>query len=114
MLVATYVTFGLAVLCGAYLVAVAGPQLIAVGAASILAGVLYTGGPRPYGYEGLGELFEALAPYIAENGSDVHIPLLLAAAFEISFSLATVLSAAADIAPAKNSHSTMPETAKGA
>ncbi|HWX88427.1 MAG TPA: 1,4-dihydroxy-2-naphthoate polyprenyltransferase [Solirubrobacteraceae bacterium] len=57
VLLATYVTFGLAVLCGAYLVAVAGWELIAVGAASILAGVLYTGGPRPYGYEGLGELF---------------------------------------------------------
>lgn len=57
VLLATYVTFGLAVLCGAYLVAVAGPELIAVGAASILAGVLYTGGPRPYGYEGLGEVF---------------------------------------------------------
>ena len=57
VLVATYVTFGLAVACGAYLVAVAGPELLAVGAASILAGVLYTGGPRPYGYEGLGELF---------------------------------------------------------
>jgi 1,4-dihydroxy-2-naphthoate polyprenyltransferase len=57
VLVATYATFGLAVLCGAYLVAVAGPELIAVGAASILAGVLYTGGPRPYGYEGLGEVF---------------------------------------------------------
>ncbi len=57
VLLATWVTFGLAVLCGAYLVAVAGPELIAVGAASILAGILYTGGPRPYGYEGLGELF---------------------------------------------------------
>jgi 1,4-dihydroxy-2-naphthoate polyprenyltransferase len=57
VLLATYVTFGLAVGCGAYLVAVAGPELLAVGAASILAGVLYTGGPRPYGYEGLGELF---------------------------------------------------------
>jgi len=57
VLLATWVTFGLAVLCGLYLVAVAGPELIAVGAASILAGVLYTGGPRPYGYEGLGELF---------------------------------------------------------
>jgi 1,4-dihydroxy-2-naphthoate octaprenyltransferase len=57
VLFATYVTFGLAVLCGVYLVAVAGWELIAVGGASILAGVLYTGGPRPYGYEGLGELF---------------------------------------------------------
>src|SRR6266516_796241 len=57
VLLATYVTFGLAVACWAYLVAVAGPELLAVGAASILAGVLYTGGPRPYGYEGLGELF---------------------------------------------------------
>jgi 1,4-dihydroxy-2-naphthoate octaprenyltransferase len=57
VLLATWVTFGLAVLCGVYLVAVAGWELIAVGAASILAGVLYTGGPRPYGYEGLGELF---------------------------------------------------------
>jgi 1,4-dihydroxy-2-naphthoate octaprenyltransferase len=57
VLIATYATFGLAVLCGIYLVAVAGWELLAVGAASILAGVLYTGGPRPYGYEGLGEVF---------------------------------------------------------
>ena len=57
VLVATWATFGLAVLVGLYLVAVAGWELLIVGAASILAGVLYTGGPRPYGYEGLGELF---------------------------------------------------------
>ncbi len=57
VLIATYVSFGLAVLFGIYLVAVAGWELLLVGAASILAGVAYTGGPRPYGYEGLGEVF---------------------------------------------------------
>jgi 1,4-dihydroxy-2-naphthoate octaprenyltransferase len=57
VLVATYVSFGVAVLAGIYLIAVAGWQLLIVGGASILAGVLYTGGPRPYGYEGLGEVF---------------------------------------------------------
>jgi 1,4-dihydroxy-2-naphthoate octaprenyltransferase len=57
VLIGTYVAFGLAVLAGVYLIAIAGWQLLLVGAASILAGVLYTGGPRPYGYEGLGEIF---------------------------------------------------------
>ena len=57
VLVGTYAAFGIAVLAGAYLAAVAGWQLLVVGTASIVAGVLYTGGPRPYGYEGLGELF---------------------------------------------------------
>ncbi|HEX8074099.1 MAG TPA: 1,4-dihydroxy-2-naphthoate polyprenyltransferase [Thermoleophilaceae bacterium] len=57
VLVGTWVAFGIAVAAGAYLIAVAGWQLLVVGAASIAAGVLYTGGPRPYGYEGLGEVF---------------------------------------------------------
>ena len=57
VLIATYVTFGLAVMCGVYLVFAAGIELLFVGVASIAAGVLYTGGPKPYGYEGLGEIF---------------------------------------------------------
>ncbi len=57
VLIATYASFGLAILFGVYLIYVAGPVLLLIGAASILAGVLYTGGPRPYGYEGFGELF---------------------------------------------------------
>jgi 1,4-dihydroxy-2-naphthoate octaprenyltransferase len=70
VLVATYVSFGAAVLCGIYLIVLAGPLLLAIGAASILAGVLYTGGPRPYGYEGLGEVFVfAFFGIVAVTGS---------------------------------------------
>ena len=54
---ATVVTFGLAVLVGLYLVAIGGLPILVIGLASIAAGVLYTGGPYPYGYHGLGDLF---------------------------------------------------------
>jgi len=57
VLIGTYVAFGVAVVCGLYLTTVAGWEILVIGTISIVAGVLYTGGPRPYGYEGLGELF---------------------------------------------------------
>lgn len=52
-----YVVFALSLLIGAYLTAVAGPIILAVGVVSILSAVAYTGGPYPLGYNGLGDLF---------------------------------------------------------
>jgi 1,4-dihydroxy-2-naphthoate octaprenyltransferase len=50
-------TYALAVVVGLYLVAIGGVPILVVGLSSIVAGVLYTGGPYPYGYYGLGDLF---------------------------------------------------------
>ncbi len=42
---------------GAWLATVGGPAVVALGAAAVVALLAYTGGPFPYGYHGLGELF---------------------------------------------------------
>jgi 1,4-dihydroxy-2-naphthoate octaprenyltransferase len=57
MLTATWAAFGVAAIAGVYLVTIAGWIIVVVGVASIVATLGYVGGPKPYGYRGLGEVF---------------------------------------------------------
>ena len=54
---AALTAFAVAGAVGAALAVAVGPELFVVGALAIAAGWFYTGGPRPYGYAGLGEVF---------------------------------------------------------
>ena len=52
-----WIMFAVAAACGIYLAAIAGPVIIVIGILSIAATLGYVGGPKPYGYMGLGEVF---------------------------------------------------------
>ena len=52
-----WVVFGLSLIPGLYLAARGGWPVVAIGITAIAAAVLYTGGPLPYGYKGMGEIF---------------------------------------------------------
>ena len=54
---AMYATFALAIGVGTYLVYVGGVPILVIGLASVASGLAYTGGPYPFGYYGLGDLF---------------------------------------------------------
>jgi 1,4-dihydroxy-2-naphthoate polyprenyltransferase len=53
---AALLSFAIGACAGAVLALAVNPWLLLVGAAAIVAAVTYTGGPRPYGYLGLGEV----------------------------------------------------------
>ena len=54
---AALLSFVIAAVAGLYLAVLTSLWLVPIGAGAIVAAWCYTGGPRPYGYSGLGELF---------------------------------------------------------
>ncbi|HWW62120.1 MAG TPA: 1,4-dihydroxy-2-naphthoate polyprenyltransferase [Thermoanaerobaculia bacterium] len=95
---AAYICLMLAALCGIPLIVRGGWPLLAIGVASIIAAYLYTGGPYPLAYHGLGELFVILFFGLAAVGGTYYVltlritPAALIAGFAAG-SLACVLLA---------------------
>ncbi|MPZ54181.1 MAG: 1,4-dihydroxy-2-naphthoate polyprenyltransferase [Acidimicrobiia bacterium] len=57
MWIATWMAVGVAVMAGIWLITIAGWVVALIGVLSIVAMLGYVGGPVPYGYRGLGEVF---------------------------------------------------------
>jgi 1,4-dihydroxy-2-naphthoate octaprenyltransferase len=92
------IVIGLAGLVGMGLVAIGGPGLLVVGVLAVLAALLYTGGPLPYGYRGLGDLFVFLFfGLVAVVGTaylqagSIAIPLAWAAAIPVGALVTAIL-----------------------
>ena len=91
------VVVALAVLDGVYLTLVGGWPILVVGVASIFAALLYTGGPLPFGYHGLGDLFVFIffglaavsGTYYVQAGT-LHVATLVAAA-PVGFLITAIL-----------------------
>jgi len=95
---AAIAAFGIAGVVGLALSVAFGWPLLIIGAACLLAGWLYTGGPRPYGYLGLGEVFvfiffglvATLGTYFVETARITPLPITLLMSCAMGF-LATAI-----------------------
>ena len=78
-------TFSIAILVGCYLAWIGGLPIVFIGIASIIAGIAYTGGPYPLGYNGFGELFVFLffgviavpGTYFLQTGTFTYLSIWL-------------------------------------
>lgn len=87
--------FALGGALGLWLVSIVGWPILAVGAASVVAGYAYTGGPLPLGYIGLGDLvvFLFMGPVIVLGAYYVQTETLSAAAAWASIPLGALVTA---------------------
>ena len=91
------VVVGLAGAVGLYLVAIGGPVILVLGVLAIASAFAYTGGPWPYGYHGLGEVFVFVFFGLVAVTGTTYLqtgtlePLALAAAIPVGALITAVL-----------------------
>jgi 1,4-dihydroxy-2-naphthoate octaprenyltransferase len=104
---AAIAAFGVAGVAGLALSLAVDARLLVVGAACLLAGWLYTGGPRPYGYLGLGEVFvfvffglvATIGTVYVETGHITTLSVLMGCAMGFLATAILVLNNLRDIDP---------------
>ncbi len=97
--------FAVAMLAGVYLLAVAGWPVVAAGLASIVAAVIYTGGPWPIGYHALGDVFTFVffglvavaGTYFVQAGSISGVALLAAVPMGCTVTMILVVNNLRDV-----------------
>jgi 1,4-dihydroxy-2-naphthoate polyprenyltransferase len=92
---AAAVAFGVAAVAGLALAVAVDLRLLLVGVACILAAVLYTGGPRPYGYAGFGELAVLLFFGLVATTGTAYVQLERVSALAVAASFPVGLAAVA-------------------